>query len=677
MTTLTPNNAVLTELAAIADGQPVAIVEAPIQATEVLPYIATKRPVYIDLSSSEGSVASTVYRAYIGGPRTGLYERTRLAAAVTLPNGEVHEWSEKLIIPWVAVRTRAYVEVVIKDGQFAETGVALFDVLVISPTGTRTIRRMAANDAANIGKVLDSAATLGLPEPEVFHTTAVRNMLRTLGASEAPLETEVLTGGWVDLDGRAAFIEPLGTTYATHINDDYRVKVEGADRWIGSTGASIENAAETIAAWFAVTPNRPDLAIATLSAVMASVLGLKKRTTLYLAAQPGSGKSVLLSSMMAWSNDPRREGEMSMSLESNDSASVVAIYARMAIIAGNGFFDDLIYSDRTAFGRINAISRGAYLSSVRSKGTTDGREREQVYNGTQSVPVVSAEALPENAQTRSIIERMAICQLRKGDVEISDAFGRQNGVDAWRAHHSTNANHLRGAFVQWLAARADDLGSTAALREWTNAQRKAAEVTMGSGAMTREVEVTSVLRAGWDVFCMFLAEHDVALPLTDEEIEEAFNTLLVNAQQNSVDANPVRRMLEHIRDSTSDGYFTNAADEGVPFADRNGGPSQFGWIKNGSEWTKKGGQHFGYISDTHILLLPAAMKWASRTYDASHALPLNQAQVGAGLDDLVNEGVVVEHTWTTKDKTSLPYGFKRKRGVVLPIAFITGEPPTV
>jgi hypothetical protein len=291
--------------------------------------------------------------------------------------------------------------------------------------------------------------------------------------------------------------------------------------------------------------------------------------------------------------------------------------------------------------------------------------------------VVSAEALPENAQTRSIIERMAICQLRKGDVEISDAAGRQNGVDAWRVHHSTSANHLRGAFVQWLAARADALGSTAALREWANAQRKAAEVTMGNGAMTREVEVTSVLRAGWDVFRMFLAEHAVELPLTDGEIEEAFNTLLVNAQQNSVDANPVRRMLEHIRDSTSDGYFTNFADKGVPLADRNGGPGMFGWVSNGGEWTKKGGQHFGYVSDTHILLLPAAMKWASKTYDASHALPLNKDQVGAGLDDLVGDGVVVEHTWTTKSKTALPYGFDRTRGVVLPIEFITGEPPTV
>src|SRR5699024_4859847 len=113
--------------------------------------------------------------------------------------------------------------------------------------------------------------------------------------------------------------------------------------------------------------------------IMASVLGLKQRTTLYLTAQPGTGKSVALRSMMAWSNDPRRNGEMSMSMESDDTASVPAIYARMSIIAGTPFFDDLVYSDRSAFGRINAISRGGYLSSVRSKSANDGREREQVY----------------------------------------------------------------------------------------------------------------------------------------------------------------------------------------------------------------------------------------------------------------------------------------------------------
>lgn len=675
--TINPNHStVLTELAAIADGQPVAIVEAPVHATEVLPYIATKRPVYIDLSSAESGTSATVLRAYVGGPRTGLYERTRLPAPVTLENGEVHEWSEKRLIPWVAVRTRAYTEVVIKDGQFAETGVALFDVLVISPTGSRTIRRMSANDAANIGKVLDSAATLGLPEPEVFHTTAVRNMLRTLGATEAPLETEVLTGGWVDIDGHAAFIEPMGTTYATHISDDYRVKVEGADRWMGSTGASIENAAETLAAWFAITPNRPDLAVATLSTIMASVLGLKRRTTLYIAAQPESGKTVLLGNMMTWSNDPRRDSEMSMSMESDDTASVPAIYARMSIVAGTPYFDDLLYSDRSAFGRINAISRGGYLSSVRSKSANDGREREQVYGSTSALPVVSAEAIPENAQTRSIVGRMVICQLRVGDVEISDVNGRQNAVDAWRERHATNANHLRGAFVQWLASRADHIGGTEQLREWVQTRRQAAASHLGDGRMNRQLEVTSVLRTGWDVFREFLDENDVVLPLSDKEIEEAFSTLLENAQQNSVDANPIRRMLEHIRDSTSDGYFTNALDDGVPFADRKPGPGPLGWIRDSNNgWAKKGGQHFGYVTDTHVLLLPAALKWASRTYDASRALPLNNAQVGAGLDELVNDGVVVEHTWTTKAKTGLPYGFDRRRGVILPVEFITGVEP--
>src|SRR5690606_31053727 len=97
--------------------------------------------------------------------------------------------------------------------------------------------------------------------------------------------------------------------------------------------------------------------------------------------------------------------------------------------------------------------------------------------------------------------------------------------------------------------------------------------------------------------------------------------------------------------------------------------------RNGSEWVKKGNQHFGFVSDNYVLLLPAALKWASRTYDASHALPLNNAQVGAGLDELVDEGVVLEHTWTTKAKTGLPYGFDRRRGVILPIEFITGSKP--
>jgi hypothetical protein len=274
----------------------------PVEAETVAPYLATKAPIYIDLFHDDRKME--VIRAYIGGRQTGLYERSELRDPVIIQNPDgtqtIHIWSEKRIIPWVAIRVRAYSEVVIKDGAFEETGNPFYDVLVLSPAGQKIIKRMPAEDAANITKVLNAASELGLTEPQVYDTTHVRNMLRVLGATDCKVETEVLVGGWVDTARGATFIEPLGTTSESGISQDYRVTVEGADRYMGTTGISIANANKTLDAWFKIMPGRRDLAIAGLSAVMAAVLGMKRRTTLYIAAQHGSGKSVYFTCLMPW-----------------------------------------------------------------------------------------------------------------------------------------------------------------------------------------------------------------------------------------------------------------------------------------------------------------------------------------------------------------------------------------
>ena len=678
-TEATETDIAIEELRALVQDAPTTVVVAPERATSAAPYILAKKPVYIDLARDEKR--GEVIRAYLGGPNTGLYERERLTKPITVKRSdgseEVIEWTETVIVPWVAVKIRGYSEVIIRDGEFAETGNASYDVLVLAPHGQKVIRRMPAADTANIAKVLDAASSLGLPEPEAYNITRVRNMLRVLGAADCPMETEILVGGWADTEDGAAFIEPMGTTTEHGVSDKYRVKVEGADRYIGVTGISIVNATETLRRYFAVAPERLDLTLAGISSVMASCIGLKRRTTLYLAAQPGSGKSVMLTILMAWSNSQERDEEMSMSMESDDTASVPAIYARMAIVAGNCYFDDLMYSDKSAFGRINAISRAGYLSSVRSKSGNDGREREQVYGGTQTIAIVSAEAIPEGPQTRSIVERMVICQMLKGDLRWSDRDGVRNPVDVWKRETAEAANHLRGAFIQWLATKANRLGGARALREWADGLREKHRMAMGGGEMTREADVVSVLAAGWDAFTQFLAESGIELPVGQDAVDAALHTLLMNSQQRGAEANPVRRMLEHIRDSTSDGYFTDLKDTvpgGTMTADEvQFNPGELGWrFDEGRGWSSRGGQHFGYVSQDgqYALLLPAAIKWAKRTYDPTRTFPLNDTQVGASLDDLMQEGMVVQHTYSGTARTSLKLGFNGKRGVVVPLSWL-------
>jgi hypothetical protein len=372
---------------------------------------------------------------------------------------------------------------------------------------------------------------------------------------------------------------------------------------------------------------------------------------------------------------------MSMTLESSKTASIPALYARMSIICGMTYFDDLLYSDPTAFERIDAIARAGYQSSARSMSETTGRERVQVYGGTQAISVVSAEAIPESPHTRSTIERMVTVQMRKGDLMWKDIDGAQNPVDVWKGDFAEAANHLRGAFIQWLAAKANALGSVTALHEWADSIRENNRMALSAGDMNREADVVSVLSAGWDAFSQFLTESGIELPISEAEVEAAFKMLLTNAQERGSQANPVLRMLEHVRDSVSSGYFTSIADDvpgGVLTGDVHHNPGALGWRRDGDgRWVTKGHQHFGYVSDDgkYALILAAGMKWA-KSYDATRSLPLNSDQLSVGLDDLIKEGVVIDHTYGGRDrKVPLPLGFGGgKRGVVVPLGWLVGAP---
>lgn len=684
MTTLAPEkDAALNELSIIAQNTPVKAVIAPVEATDVSAYLASKKPIYIDIWSDDKR--DETLRAYIGGSKTGLYVRTKLPVPMeaTLSDGTVERatHAEERIVPWVTVRTRAYAEVAFKDGQFEETGDASFDVLVVAPHGQRVIRKMPAADAASITRVLEAAATLGLPEPQVYHTVHVRNMLRMLGTTDCERETDAVTGGWVELpDEGAAFLEPQGTISESGVSAAYRVKVEGSDRFAGTKTISTDGADETMRAWFEVLPERLDLAVSSLGAVMASHLGLQQRTTLYIAAEPDSGKTMFLGALMGWSSEPGRRGEPSANLYADATASDVAIHDRMSIMAGVTYWDDLRFSHPKAFGFIDLISRGCYQPERRTKSAGAGKgERKQVLGATKTLSILTAEALPEAAQMGSVLSRIVIVGMRAGDLDWNNDESGSNALKRWTRIHAPRANALRGAFVQWLAKLANEAGGVEAFQQMMTERVEDTMQKLDANGVSRQAQVVSVLRTGWDMFVEFLATIGVELPVSADAVEQAWTTVLQNAWKRGAEVNPVRRMLEHVRDSIGDGYF-EAADSTVPGSDVTKGfqynAGDLGYRRDGEgRWQPKSNRAFGYVSldGKYALITPAAIKWAKATFDPSKSLPLADPQIGAGFDRLEKDGIVLDHTFGDRPKTGMSFGFKRRPGVVVPMEWLIGE----
>ncbi len=104
-----------------------------------------------------------------------------------------------------------------------------------------------------------------------------------------------------------------------------------------------------------------------------------------------------------------------MSMESDDTASVGHLrphgHRRWQLLLRRPHVQR-----QSAFGRINAISRAGYLSSVRSKSVMTVVSANRYTEARRPLPLSSAEAIPEGPQTRSIVERMVICQMLKGDL---------------------------------------------------------------------------------------------------------------------------------------------------------------------------------------------------------------------------------------------------------------------
>ncbi len=108
-------------------------------------------------------------------------------------------------------------------------------------------------------------------------------------------------------------------------------------------------------------------------------------------------------------------------------------------------------------------------------------------------------------------------------------------------------------------------------------------------------------------------------------------------------------MLEHIRDSTSDGYFTDLSDRvpgGTLTDDKVLAQTWRTWLafRGGPRMRPPAAGSISVTSHRTARCAPSPRRYqvAKRTYDPTRTFPLNDTQVGCSLDDLMQEGLVVQ-----------------------------------
>lgn len=638
----------------------IAVQDAPSNApapTEVA--VINTTPELVEVANAGGALRVEFmpnFIAIIDGARTGLYARVTEQAYDATTGKSTDRIVERLIVPWVAWVSTVVQTVTITDGKFVKQGDPEFEATIVTPDGrVITVEKLRATDAYTPVKLLDRAFA-GLPEPDVMASTPVKNMLRMLGHAQRETRLVTTKGGWAEYNGRATFVEPLGSVDANGLHNEITFPITSADRMAGATSATLpSNVGAVIDAWFATTPNRPDIALSLLALVAASCMRLDKRTGVWLIAPPKTGKSLLIGALHAWFSKASRGGAFSLILAGSKSTPG-GIGTRLARIGGILTADDLRVTDGNAFQKAETIGQGVYASLDESKLNPDGGDRESKYGSTQACVALTTESLPTGNAMEAIASRVVTVEITPGDFDRSAG----GGYDQWKPFMG-DANAIRGAFIQWLAAKADALGGLEQFTAWTTSyvQKVFMELADEDGTVTREAEVVSVLQGGWNLLAEFLAESGYELEAPDG----AWEMLLGESSRRSHEANPVVGVLNWVRENIGrKGHIAAVGDTQQPKK----GAHLYGWKDAGMG--KQGvGEQFGLINEAEgLVFIPmGVLKDASAKWDNT-TRPLQASQIRNGL------GAIPEVLNGNKERMPMEYARafgwnegNRKRGAIV------------
>jgi hypothetical protein len=406
----------------------------------------------------------------------------------------------------------------------------------------------------------------------------VANMLLTLGHDGAAASSVFTCLGWykdTDRGGHHVYLAPAGSVTAAGPTDAYTVGAPAGseDGALNAAAASIghpaipqdpegiRKAAKSLTAFMAITPGRPDVSAATLGALMAAPLALSGRTTVLLTANPGVGKSFLMGAVCSFIT-PVMDGKTftggALMSATKVGVEVASAWARHSLVGWDDFKDAGDEAEnkkiRTA---TNAALTQAFGASGAPAGTQAGGARRS--RSSKCVGIMTAEGTPSGTGFQSRAVRIV---LNPGDVAITPKG--TSGYDRFRDEYAFTGKtrELFGAYLQWLAARIDQVGLTAFTRD----NDQALWLTSAAG---RSAEAVGTLAVGWVRFLEFATEKGFADLLPAQDVIDSLLSSLVFSNVEAVEGqNPALAIIEAVRDALQAraGYL-EPADGSIPTGD--------------------------------------------------------------------------------------------------------------
>lgn len=490
------------------------------------------------------------------GFRHGLFKR----AWEKTENGDFVEVAPKRVVSWVGWK-RGVVRHLSVDpsGDVYEVTPASYTCQIVDSRGRNTIRSgfssKEAHDPKHILNEMDPGVTLPDSPSGVRHVEA---MLRALGRHDSMEDTsEFHTLGWMkDPDtGSHVYLAPAGSVNAHGPVNTYAVGApansqEGAGTaaakaigypTIPNTQEGIREGAAAIRGFLDIVPDRMDIGVALLGIIFAAPLALSRRTTVFIVADPDSGKTMLIGAAQAFiTGDPTSSSFTGgpAGLDSAVAAQVKTSWLRHA----TGFWDDYAMTDdQHANTRIKSLAENVIRLTYGSDGQTGGTQSGGVRSTrtAETCSVFTGEGTPTG---QGIVSRLIRIVLRKGEVALSPKG--TSAYDTFITQHAPKARELFGAYLQSLAGRLDEVGLTMFRQENDELKR-----TWLSESEGRTAETVAVLGAGWMRLREFARANgcEDLLPNKDE-VNAALESLIGENVGAVTEANPAATIIDRVRD---------------------------------------------------------------------------------------------------------------------------------
>jgi hypothetical protein len=606
------------------------------------------------------------------GRRHGIYKKTKI-----LVEGKWVEGEDQRITSWVAFKSlQVEQKSVDSKGIEVEVDVPKISVTIATKDGRIKTRagftvEQAHNpefvmNAMNVGQMLPTSAT---------ESKQVRNTLAALGdvgsGGGTATISEYGTLGWLNATDGSGFVylAPAASVDANGPTDRYTVGAppksdEGSQTeaqiaygWpdIPQDATGIRKAAASVPAFLAITPDH-HAGFALLGLMFAAPLALSGRGTVFLAALPGTGKTKLIGCAQAFLNGDSFGSEFTgggIGTATFKGSLVATIWARHGV----AIWDDsrVPKDDPTKAATMRSIVSGVLQNAY--GGSDSGRKSNQsggqgAVRSSDASAIMSGEALPEE---EGILSRAISVEIGQGDIHLLPVG--ESPLDIFRADHSAGARAIYGAYIQWLAARLNKLGSLKAFRD-DNARVRLSLTPAGG----RSGDAASLLAVGWAMFTDFATEAGFAdlLP-SPNDVTRIVADLAGSNTELVKDSNPAQSVIRVARDMVAQGtgHF-DLHDGSVPIRSQ---ARTLGWVKgrsyDGTAAYEPTRFSVGVLTqDARWVVLRNNAVTEIKKRSGMASLPL--AQVNAGFASIVMEGS------TPGGRSPRELGLERVRGYVLP-----------